>query len=402
MQVRVKGSLTLALIGLVVLSFLAREDPTANTIFIVSLACASVYFGYLLVRLIRRTRRGTKLVWSVLGSLGLRTDTTRRADGRAHASPIEARVDVQYVSDPSVLAALNRCRVGILLSVLVFVIIPPLTLLLIVAALVTGGVTLLPALAMMLAGPLMIWLAVRSRKRMTQLFKDTVIPQMLSGVFGDVRYAPGGGIDIESVGLFTRMDRLSYGDMLEATYRGRRFAQGDAKITRVDARKELTKDSRGYLESRTVEEDTILFNGRVMRFVRPLRMSEPVHVVSHDFKTTLHGRGAPAPGWESVQTELEEFNSVFGVYSPSQIAAMALLTPPVMEKITWLNRVINRPMALCFEDGFLYVFVSMGLGEDSFEISTVRGNRAALAKLNADIQMTIDMMGILDLESETK
>ncbi len=402
MRVRVKGSLTFALIALVAMSFLAREDPTANAIFWVSLACASVYFGYLLVRTVRRTRRGTKLVWSFLGGLGLRTDTTRRADGRTHASPLQAREETHYVSDPGVLALLNRCRRGILLSVVVFIAAPPCTLLLIAAALLTDGVTLLPALVMMLVGPLMIWLAVRSRRRMTKLFKDTVVPQMLCGVFDDVRYAPGSGIDIASVGLLARMDRLSCGDMLEARYHGKRFAQSDVKVTRVDARDELAKDSQGYLESKTVEEDTIQFNGRVMRFVRPSRMSEPVHVVSHDFRNTLHGRGAPAPGWDSVQTELDEFNRVFGTYSPSQIAAMALLTPPMLEKIIWLNRVINRPMALCFQDGALYAFVSMGQGEDSFEISTVRSNKAALAKLNADIQMTIDMMGILDLESEPK
>ncbi|MPL58420.1 hypothetical protein SDC9_03953 [bioreactor metagenome] len=99
-----------------------------------------------------------------------------------------------------------------------------------------------------------------------------------------------------------------------------------------------------------------VFRGRLVVFDYEAISNEPVSVYDR--------HGGKFKSNEAIQTEMDAFNQKFSIVASSPMAALRILTPPVLEGIVLASDKLGCPLYLSFRDDKLYVALGCG---DSFE-----------------------------------
>ncbi|MDR2528533.1 MAG: DUF3137 domain-containing protein [Synergistaceae bacterium] len=230
--------------------------------------------------------------------------------------------------------------------------------------------------------PLVSWSA-QLKARYKKDFKQNYVAAELSKVFNNLKYDHTGGFpggEIADLGLFAHTDSIGSSDLIEADYKGTRFAQSDLHVQEVWTETETDDGS-----TREVTRRRDVFKGRVMKFDFLDTFKGEVRVTSKDFGDT-RTLGAE---WRKIETELAEFGDRFNVYSLDPVAAMTVLTPQMIEGVYWLESAVNVPVAFYFKGNAMYAFLT--LGYDAFE-ATGKTLLEAKTQLTHDIKLVTDFM----------
>ncbi|MCL2035683.1 MAG: DUF3137 domain-containing protein [Oscillospiraceae bacterium] len=208
------------------------------------------------------------------------------------------------------------------------------------------------------------------KKQYDKSFKEDIVRKELESFLEDVLFEPGMCIGQDLVAesrLFTGISSFGGNDLLSAKYNNRQFVLSDIHVGQ--------SGERG-----------VVFRGRFMVFDYRAISGEPVWV--HD-KRMKAGSGA-------IQTALDSFNKTFGITAKDAIAALRILTPPVIEGIALASKRIKHPMSLAFLNDKIYIAIESG---ESFEGAT-EGDATfseQLGKVKRDVQAICDMVETLYL-----
>lgn len=222
-------------------------------------------------------------------------------------------------------------------------------------------------------------------------YKTRIIPH-LTARFGDLTYRPAEEPDLKrlaKLGLVPGFGKTKVEDEIFGTYR-------DVGINIVEANLETGgKNSK------------VVFNGLLMELAFPGQFSG-VTVVAKDrgvlgnpFRDLVQ-----AYGLERVRLEDPRFEGRYQVYGSDQIAARALLTPAVMERLMELDRQTQEdPPRLIAEEGTLRVALSRGKTVDLFEppsIADPAHSGDMLLTLSSDIGSALRLVdAVLELAPMT-
>jgi hypothetical protein len=200
------------------------------------------------------------------------------------------------------------------------------------------------------------------KARYNASFKENIVKAELSKVFDNLQYNPAGKFDAASVcGFFEHVDAVGGNDMITADYKGIHFSQCDLKV--AEEYTVTTSDGKGGTTEEIRQEN--VFRGRAMRFDFADKFRGEVQVIKKDFSGAMvsSSRG----DWQSVETELAEFNAHFETFARDPLDAMAVLTPQMIEGIFYLHRVLGVPMAFHFNGNVMLAFLT--LSRDAFDVS---------------------------------
>ncbi|MDR2528532.1 MAG: DUF3137 domain-containing protein [Synergistaceae bacterium] len=257
-----------------------------------------------------------------------------------------------------------------------------------VAALYYGaGFQMAVTIASVCAGVCWLW-AAHVKARYNASFKENIVNAELSKVFGSLRYEPRGQFEKGSISglvFFKHADSVGGSDLITADYKGKRFAQCDIKVQQGYT--VTATDNDGGTREETRWED--VFKGRAMRFDFADKFRGKVQVIKKNFEgaRVSSSRG----NWQPVETELAEFNDHFEVFALDPMDAMAVLTPQMIEGISYLNRALDVPMAFYFTDNAMFAFLS--LSRDAFDVSGKKTLLEEKELLQKDMQL---ITGFLD------
>lgn len=243
-----------------------------------------------------------------------------------------------------------------------------------------------------LAGILLIvfWLAkLPVNMRYKRVFKEQVVATSLQSVLSNMDFKPEAKLDeatVKASALFPRYDIYNGNDYLAADYHGRHFIQSDVHLQ--EEREETYRDDDGELQTRTVY--VTIFRGRLMVFDYDTISDEPIAVYDR--------YGSRPKNNESIQTELDAFNRKFTVIAPSPMAALRILTPPVLEGIVLASEKLSCPLYLSFRADKLYVALACG---DGFEAAngdvTLSEQRR---RVTGEIKAMLDLVDTLYLKKQ--
>lgn len=223
-----------------------------------------------------------------------------------------------------------------------------------------------------------------------QAFKEIVVIKGLEAVLTNMDFRPEEKLDesiVRAAGLFPEFNIYTGNDYLAADYEGRHFIQSDIGL--LQKKVETYRDKDGEMQTRTTQKN--LYTGRLTVFDFDALSDEPVTVVQ---------RGS---GWrqavdEEIRTELDAFNRQFSIIAANPIAAMRILTPPVLEGILLAANKLRYPVSLSFRDDKLYVAVKSG---DTLEAAggdtTLSEQRQRVAE---DIKAMLDLVATIYLRNE--
>lgn len=221
-------------------------------------------------------------------------------------------------------------------------------------------------------------------------FKSRIIPY-LAGRIGDLTYRPAEEPDLKrlvALGILPPFRKKCVEDEIYGTYR-------DVRLNIVEARLET-----GGKQSTTV------FNGLLVEIALPglsaaILVAKDAGLLGNAIEALGEGEGL-----EHVRLEDPRFESYYQVYSDDQIAARALLTPAVMERLMAFERVAGRPPRLIVEGGVLSIAVTTPAGENFFEppsiADPVRGGDQLL-RLSGDIGSVLKLIdAVLDIAPQAR
>ena len=222
-------------------------------------------------------------------------------------------------------------------------------------------------------------------------YKESIIPH-LTACFGDLTYRPAEEPDLQRLarlGLVPGYGKTKVEDEIFGTYRG-------VGINIVEANLETGgKNSK------------VVFNGLLAELRLPGRFAG-LTVVAKDggvFGNTFR-EFVRTSGLERVRLEDPRFEDRYQVYSTDQIAARALLTPAVMDRLMELDRhTEGDPPRLLAEEGTLRMALSRGKGVDMFEppsIADPAHSGDMLLALSSDIESVLRLVdAVLELTPMT-
>jgi hypothetical protein len=218
-------------------------------------------------------------------------------------------------------------------------------------------------------------------------YKTSIIPH-LTACFGELNYRPAEEPDLKrlaKLGLIPGFGKKKVEDEIHGAYRG-------VSISIVEANLETGgKNSR------------VVFNGLLTELAFPDRFPG-ITVVAKDGGVlgNVLKDFVQSSGLERVRLEDPRFEDRYQVYSTDQIAARALLTPAVMERLMELDRhTQGDPPRLLAEHGTLRMALSKGKGEDLFEppsIANPAHGGDMLVQLSSDISSVLKLVdAVLEL-----
>ncbi len=232
------------------------------------------------------------------------------------------------------------------------------------------------------------------RSKYNQMFKEKFVTVELAKVFADLKYLPGerfSNSELDDLGLFKSLDRVSGNDLIEAEYKGRHFRQCDLQVEEKYIVE--VKDSEG--ETREEERYRYLFRGRAMRFDFADEFASDVRLCRKNFSGTST---LSAKIWQKVETELVAFNDDFNIVTRDPLAALTILTPQMIEGIFYLDKSVNAPMALYFKGWSLYVFIA--ISREAFDVSSHKTLLEEQALVQQDIKFITDFIDMMYFKKE--
>lgn len=242
-----------------------------------------------------------------------------------------------------------------------------------------------------------IWLVLmpfpnRLRTQANELFKESVVIHELERSFNNLRYDRNRSFPSEAfrhLNVFTGADSVRGNDWTEAEYKGIHFSMADAVIDQITIGSYTDDD--GDTHQTTTRKGQ--FIGRILSFVFEEDFGEEVQVLSEGFMNAKFSRqnilmGIP-DGWESVETELYEFNRQFNVFAASAQHALRVLRPQYIEAIQLVRGVVEYPILFCFHGHELFLFIDTE-GHDMFDMS--QKSRQSVARDMELLHQHIDMI----------
>jgi hypothetical protein len=218
-------------------------------------------------------------------------------------------------------------------------------------------------------------------------YKTGIIPH-LTACFGELHYRPAEEPDLKrlaKLGLIPGFGKKKVEDEIYGAYRG-------VSIKIVEA----SLETGG-------KNSAVVFNGLLTELALPGRFPG-ITVVAKDGGVLGNALKdfVRSSGLERVRLEDPRFEDRYQVYSTDQIAARALLTPAVMERLMELDRhTQGDPPRLLAEHGTLTMALSKGKTEDLFEppsIADPAHGGEGLVQLSSDISSVLKLVdAVLDL-----
>ena len=183
------------------------------------------------------------------------------------------------------------------------------------------------------------------RNKISSVFKDKIVRQVLANVFEDVVYEPGGRFSDEEVRglkMVRGVDRITGNDLIHAKRGGVPFSQCDLRI------EERVKVEDADGKTRTEMQER--FSGTLVRIQRPQPYPARV-VLCTDKMQYINSIQKPFPlsalfggktDSNEVVTESAAFNRRYDLASEDQIAARVLFTPHRMEAFMALDKALKK------------------------------------------------------------
>ena len=233
--------------------------------------------------------------------------------------------------------------------------------------------------------PLMVLLPgmAKKKKQLKQIYKETFVTQLLQQHFSNVMYDWNGGFSESQVrhsGLCRIGNRYHTEDYLSAVWNGVRFEQADVKI-------------QYHTSSGRSSHTTTYFEGRMFVFDYTRKMTMPIQVHSKSFRYA----GQPEYGMNLQKVELEDvaFNKRFVVKSTSPHDAFYVLTPQMMQRITYMEQTYGR-ITMVIVNGRLYVGIDNRLDAFDPQFSKPIEYLREKQRMLADVKVIEDLIQLLN------
>lgn len=203
-----------------------------------------------------------------------------------------------------------------------------------------------------LLGVVLAWYAAYSgpQKAYRKAYKSKILPH-LAERFGDLTYRFAEKPDFRhlvKLGVLPGYGKSLIEDEISGTYRGIRITIVEAKL-----------ETGG-------KNSTVVFNGLVVALEFPGRFSGTTVVTKDTGLGAAQDLFGPS-GLQRVRLEDPRFEARYQVYGSDQIAARALLTPAIMERVMALEGAGSDPPRLAAEPGMLWVTIPKHKAENLFE-----------------------------------
>lgn len=254
---------------------------------------------------------------------------------------------------------------------------------------------LIGALVVMIAAAIFyVLVIVRKEAALRSSFKQLTVLEALSQAFENIEFEPSKAFphkELYDLNLIQGFDTMSGNDWIKAERKGIPFCRSDIHIQE----EHITEDSDGNETTTYVTT----FQGSVMRFERQQDYPTRLVVITEGFPnvrslTESFKKLTGIPDDNSIETELEEFNRLFDVYSSNQVASRMILTPQRMEGLLRLKNYTSHQLAFAFEGKFMYLFILVP-GTDSFELS-VSSHKSVQEQQKAVAEQVDFMAGLID------
>ena len=179
---------------------------------------------------------------------------------------------------------------------------------------------------------------------------------MFQDAIPGIRYSPNQGLDpytVYETDFLTRADRFTSEDFLAGDVDGVNFISSDVKLE--ERHVQHTKNgTRTYYVT--------YFLGRVFKFDFNKEFVGDLHVLE---------AGRPkSSGFNKVQLESVDFNKKFKTFAQEDITAFYVLTPPIIEAITAIERRHPGRIGISFRGDHMYVAINNN--KDTFELQMFR------------------------------
>jgi hypothetical protein len=226
-------------------------------------------------------------------------------------------------------------------------------------------------------------------RRFRSAYKSVIIPHLLAR-FGDLTYQPAEKVDLRRLckaGLLPAYGPSTIEDEVLGRYRGIPIRMVEAKL-----------ETGG-------KNSQVVFNGLVAAMHFPGRF-QATTVVTKD-PGSLFGMAADVfgtTGLERIRLEDPRFEARYQVYGSDQVAARALLTPAVMQRMLELDtQAPNEPARLMAEPETLWVAIPTRVSGNLFEppglhrpVSTAIDHLGEITREIAAVLRVLDAMLELD------
>lgn len=195
------------------------------------------------------------------------------------------------------------------------------------------------------------------KSKFTKNLKSNVITAIIKEELGDdAIYQVNNGIPVDDVvrlGVYQVPDRWHVEDYIKAKYNDIEFEMSDMVLE--DRR--VTRDSDGN----TRVEYITYFKGRVIRIDFKKDMNFKLKIIE--------GRpnGLELNGYQSVETEVIEFNKKYNTYANDKEQAFYYLTPYFIQKLLELEKLFRGSIQFVMDGDYFYVLINNS--GDSLEVS---------------------------------
>lgn len=241
-----------------------------------------------------------------------------------------------------------------------------------------------------IVGMVMVYMGISSskvRREFKELYKNSFVKTVLGEFFENPVYLWDKGFDKEAVksfGISLMGNTYSSEDYLAGEYKGVKFQQADVSIKQVTHSGKHTST-------------TIYFIGRMFVFQFPKNDLLPVQVFSDRFSY----RGKPVEGWKMNKIKMEgvDFNKRFDVKAAREHDAFYVLTPQMMERLTFLEQRFGE-VAFNFSGNVLYMGYKCDMNAFDANMSRPIDYSAEKDKIRGDIQVILDIIDTMELAQQ--
>ncbi len=233
-------------------------------------------------------------------------------------------------------------------------------------------------------------LLIGGRKKFVKDFKSLLLTSVYDSNFENCTFSFEKGFDEEyvfSTELTSHGNTYSSDDMISGEYRGIKFKRSDVNIRQV-------------VHTGKTTTSIPIFEGQWMVFDLPKHFSSTTKVVENGFFKA----GNPTGNFfneikvEKIETESNEFNERFSVFTTDTHDAFYLLTPQLMEKILKLEKIYDN-VRLGFINNQLHVLIDSK--KNNYEPSIMEEiDDSTVRSLQNQVNLIKDITDLLNIEGD--
>lgn len=208
------------------------------------------------------------------------------------------------------------------------------------------------------------------RKHLSRIINETV-PNMKYDEDDGLRYK-----EIKGAALFPLFDSYIIDDFIKGTYKGVQFRSSDIKLIENVKTKNSTKE-------------VSIFKGRLYIFDFNKKFRYNLALVQHKDLWNDTRKG-------NVKTESLEFNQSFRIFSEMEQEAFYILTPHLMEKLTYLDKKHHDSILFSFNENKMYIAL---YDKDSiFELKKYETIEQFIERIKHNVLDACEIVDILNLD----